>query len=85
MSLSLPLDTSSLLVGGISWCSKNQDCIALSIMEAEYVACCLAAQEAIWPRSFLQDLDLTPRVDDPVKMWCDNTTAIQYAKESQAY
>ena len=33
--------------GAISWCSKKQDCIALSTMEAEYVACCLAAQEAI--------------------------------------
>jgi len=29
--------------GAVSWCSKEQDCIALSTMEAEYVACCLAA------------------------------------------
>ena len=50
-------------------------------MEAEYVACCLAAQEAIWLRKFLQDLNLTPRVDDPVEIWCDNTAAIQYAKD----
>jgi len=28
--------------GAISWCSKKQDCIALSTIEAEYVACCLA-------------------------------------------
>ena len=62
--------------GAVSWCSKKQDCIALSTMEAEYVACCLAAQEAIWLRSFLQNLNLTPRVDDPVEMWCDNTAAI---------
>jgi len=50
-------------------------------MEAEYVACCLTAQEAICLRSFLQELNLTPRVDDPVEMWCDNTAAIQYAKD----
>ena len=70
-------------VGGeaVSWCSKKQDCIALSTMEAEYVTCCLAAQQAIWLRSFLQDLNLTPRVDDPVEIWCDNTTATQYAKD----
>jgi len=42
--------------GAVSWCSKKQDCIALSTMEAEYVTCCLAAQQAIWLRSFLQDL-----------------------------
>jgi len=39
--------------GAISWCSKKQDCIDLSTMEAEYVACSLATQEAMWLRSFL--------------------------------
>ena len=51
--------------GATSWCSKKQNCIALSTMEAKYVACSLATQEAIWLRSFLQVLNLTPRVDDP--------------------
>ena len=45
-------------------------------MEAEYVAFCLAAQEAIWLRSFLQDLRLTPRADD-----CNNTVASQFVKD----
>jgi len=67
--------------GAISWCSKKQHCIALSTMEAEYVACCLTTQEAIWLRSFLQDLDLTPGVNDPVEMLCDNTAAIQFARD----
>jgi len=40
-------------------------------MEAEYVACFLATQEAIWLRSFLKDLSLTPMVDDPVELMCD--------------
>ena len=53
--------------------------------EAEYVACCLAAQEAIWLRNFLQDLSLIPRVDDPIEIWCDNTAAIQYAKDPKFY
>ena len=50
-------------------------------MEAEYVTFSLAIQEAMWLRSFLQDLNLTPRVDDPIEMLCDNTTAIQFAKD----
>ena len=50
-------------------------------MEAEYVACSLATQEAMWLRSFLQDLNLTPKTDDPVEMLCDNTAAIQFAKD----
>ncbi|KAL0448903.1 UNVERIFIED_CONTAM: Retrovirus-related Pol polyprotein from transposon TNT 1-94 [Sesamum latifolium] len=31
----------------ITWCSKKQPCISLSTMEAEYVACTSAVQEAI--------------------------------------
>ena len=53
----------------------------LSTTEAEYVACSLATQEVMWLRSFLQDLDLTPRVDDPVKMLRDNTAVIQFTKD----
>jgi len=45
-------------------------------MEAEYVTCYLATQEAIWLRSFLQDLRLTPRVDDPAELMCDNNFAL---------
>jgi len=52
-------------------------------MEAEYVACSLATQEVIWLRSFLQDLNLTPKVDDPIKLLCDNTAAIQFIKDSK--
>jgi len=63
----------------ISWCSKKQDFIALSKMEAEYVACSIATQEAIRFRSFFEDLKLNPKVDDPVALLCDDTTAIQFA------
>ena len=37
----------------ISWGSKKQSCIALSTMEAEFVAYSSAIQEAIWLRRFL--------------------------------
>ena len=38
--------TFTLVGGAISWCSKKQTCIALSTMEAEYVACSTVVQEA---------------------------------------
>ncbi|KAL0298226.1 UNVERIFIED_CONTAM: Retrovirus-related Pol polyprotein from transposon TNT 1-94 [Sesamum calycinum] len=46
----------AFLLGGaaITWCSKKQPCISLSTMEAEYVACTSAVQEAIWLRRFLK-------------------------------
>ena len=37
----------------MSWSSKKQSCIALSTMEAEYIACSSTLQEAIWLRRFL--------------------------------
>ena len=55
----------------ISWCSKKHGCVTLSSIEAKYVAYCLAAQDATWLMSFLQDLNLTLRVDDPVEIWCN--------------
>ena len=41
--------------GIVSWASKKQPIIALSSMEAEYIASNLALQEGIWPRSLLND------------------------------
>jgi len=45
-------------------------------MEVEYIAYNIATQEAIWLRCFLQDLNLTPKVDDPIELLCDSTAAI---------
>jgi len=50
-------------------------------MNAEYVAYSIATQEAIWLKSFLQDLNLTPTVHDAVEMLYDNTATIQFAKD----
>ena len=50
-------------------------------MKTEYVVRFLATQEAIWLKSFHQDLNLTPSVDDPVEMLCNDATVIQFAKD----
>ena len=42
--------------GVISWFSKNQSCVALSIAEAKYVAACSASCEAVWMMKLLFDL-----------------------------
>jgi len=64
--------------GSISWCShkKITYCITRSTMEAECVVYSLAAQKAIWVSNFLQNLNLTPIVDDLIETLCDNITAI---------
>ena len=42
--------------GAVCWKSKKQTCVATSTCEAEYIACCLAAKEAIWLSRLLADL-----------------------------
>ena len=45
--------------GAITWCSKKRTCVALSTMEAEFVACASVVQVAVWLRRFLIHLGVT--------------------------
>ena len=40
----------------VSWRSKLQASVALSSTEAEYMACCFSAREAVWLRRLLHEL-----------------------------
>ncbi len=44
--------------GQVSWCSKKQPTMALSSIEAKYIALTLAAKEATWLRLLLTELEL---------------------------
>jgi hypothetical protein len=50
-------------------------------MEAEYVACSAAVQEAVWLRRFLQHLEIVRDALDPVTIHCDSTATLAYAKD----
>jgi hypothetical protein len=59
----------------ISWQSRKQSSIALSIAEAEYIAACSASCEAIWLRKLLTDLfDLEM---EATTILCDNQSCIK--------
>ncbi|TYK14867.1 gag/pol protein [Cucumis melo var. makuwa] len=45
-------------------------------MEAEYVATCEAAKEAVWLRKFLHDLEVVANMDLPITLYCDNRDVI---------
>jgi hypothetical protein len=45
--------------GSVSWSSKKQPTVALSTVEAEYMAASNATKEAIWLRTLLDDLGFT--------------------------
>ena len=67
--------------GAICWSSKKQTCIALHSMEAEFVACTAAVQEAVWLKRFIEHLGFGNESTNPVLIHCDNTAAIAYTKD----
>ena len=68
----------------ISWQSRQQASVALSTMEAEYMAACAATQEAIWLRLLLKDLHILDH-DQPLVIREDNTACIAFAKNPGDY
>ena len=50
-------------------------------MEAKFVACSAATQDAIWLKSFLQHLEIVKTALEPMTIFCDNTTALAVAKD----
>ena len=67
--------------GAISWSSKKQYIIALSSTEAEYIAQTHAAKEALWLRTFINEVrGMGPA---PITINCDNQGAIALAKDNK--
>ncbi|KAJ9547192.1 hypothetical protein OSB04_019735 [Centaurea solstitialis] len=71
--------------GAISWRSSKQDTIADSTTEAEYIAACDAAKEAVWLRNFLSDLRVVASISRPIDIFCDNSGAVAQAKEPREH
>ena len=68
-----------MLAGGaISWGSKKQSAIALSSMEAEYIAAAHAAKEVVWLRQLL--FKLKQRNEGPTILNMDNQSTIAIAQ-----
>ncbi|GJT51071.1 uncharacterized mitochondrial protein-like protein [Tanacetum coccineum] len=63
--------------GLISWQSKKQAVVSRSSIEAEYRALADCSCEITWLNSLLQDLHIP--ITTPVKVFCDNSSAIALA------
>ena len=50
-------------------------------MEAEYVAACEAAKEAVWLKKFLFDLGVVRMEQVPITLFCDNNGAVAQSKD----
>src|SRR5438045_4650223 len=64
--------------GAVAWRSQRQPTVALSTMEAEYMALTEATKELLWMRRFLTELGYGN--DDPVDLFTDITSTLQLAK-----
>ena len=69
-------------VGGnlVSWRSKKQSVVARSSAEAEYRAAALGISEGLWIQRILEDLKI--QTSPPMKLYCDNKSAIAFSKQS---
>ena len=68
----------NVLAGGpVSWMSILQLTIALSIMEAKYMATTKIVKEAIWVKGLLDDLGV---IQENIAVFCDNQNAIFLTK-----
>lgn len=61
----------------VSWTSRKQSCVTMSTMEAEYVALSEAAQEAVWLRGLLKELN--EEQTKPTVIFEDNRSCFDFA------
>jgi transposase InsO family protein len=69
--------------GAINWRARKQHSVALSSVEAEYVAACEAGRDAVHWRSFLSDLRSPLLLSGPTTIHCDNQGAIALSKNPE--
>ena len=65
--------------GAISWKSRKQPTVALSMCEAEYIATSVAIQEAKFLTQLLNEIDV--KKVEPVTLFVDNQSTIAFAKD----
>ena len=86
--VSRKLTSSSVFIlcgGAIVWRNVKQSYIANFTIEAEYVAACEVAKEAVWLRNFLMDLQVVPKAQEPMTLYCDNSGAVANSKEPRSH
>ncbi|GJT72270.1 retrotransposon protein, putative, ty1-copia subclass [Tanacetum coccineum] len=63
--------------GAVDWKSSKQSTTAMSATEAEYIA----TMKVVWIRKFISRLGIVPTINEPIKMFCDNSAALIIANE----
>ena len=61
----------------VSWMSKKQNSVSLSMAEAEYIAAMSCCAQLLWMKKLLHDYGIT---QDTMCVFCDNMSAINLSK-----
>nr|GEX30986.1 hypothetical protein [Tanacetum cinerariifolium] len=67
--------------GAVDSKSTKQSNFATLSTDAEYIATFDASKEAVWIQKFISGLGVVPTIEEPISMYCDNTSAIAIAKD----
>ena len=70
--------------GAVSWTSHKQLTVALSTMEAEYMALSDASRESIARSQFFAELDIFPPFT-PITIYSDNQSALDITENPKNY
>jgi hypothetical protein len=62
----------------VSWLSKKQSLVSLSIVEVEYILVIICCTHVLWIKQNLKDIEV--EYDEPILIFCDNTNAISISK-----
>lgn len=66
----------------VVWKTRKQRTVALSTVEAEYIAMTEVVKEWIWIKNFFEELGLTEYVPQPCVIKCDNQGAISLSRNN---
>jgi hypothetical protein len=64
----------------LSWLRKKQSSISLSTTEEDYIAATTCCTQVLWMKQTLKDIQV--EYDDPIPIYCDNTSTINISKNS---
>ena len=53
-------------------------------MEAEFVSCFEATSHGVWLKSFISGLRVVDSIFKPLRVFCDNSTAVFMAKNNKS-
>ena len=67
--------------GAVSWASKKQEIVLLSMTKSEYIAATHTTKEVLWLHSFIGEVLVS--FDKPTTLFSDNQSAIVLAKDHQ--